>query len=71
MATKKEESEYFAQQGHDQAFGPVCRYKLGESRICNTAEELKEADADGWKDTPQPKPKPKPETASQLKAKPK
>jgi hypothetical protein len=34
-------------------FGPTCRYKGGESHVCNTVEELAEYEGNGWKDTPQ------------------
>lgn len=33
-------------------FGPTCRYKNGESYVCNTPEELAQYDKDGWKDSP-------------------
>lgn len=52
MGRKKDEDSPFAQEGHDEGFGPVCLYKGEEPHTCNTQEELDEYVKDGWKDAP-------------------
>lgn len=36
----------------NEEFGPVCRYKDGQSHTCNSPEELAKFDKDGWRDKP-------------------
>ena len=60
MGRTQSDEGMFAVPGHDEGFGPVCRYKDGEHHVCNTAEELAEYDKNGWQDTPQPKKEEKP-----------
>ncbi len=67
MARTQSDEGMFAQPGHDQGFGPVCRYKDGESHVCKTAEELAEYDKNGWEDTPQPKKEAKPNQETKFK----
>lgn len=54
MADDKDAKEDVAEED----FGPTCMYNSkGESQVCNTPEELKEAKAAGFKNDEPPKAK--------------
>lgn len=53
---RNNDDDMFAEDGHDEGFGPVCLYNGKEPHICNTQEELDEYIEKGWLDAPHDKP---------------